>query len=415
MKRYWIVARHELITQLRRRSFVFFAFIFPFLMVGAEIGLGYMMARQAEETGTLGKIGYVDQAGILEPALEKPEEFQAYPDEPGAEAALAAGEIGAYFVIPPDYMLNGTVSAYTYQAIPDGIERQLRAFIRTNLLADRDPLEAERLQSPAEITMTTLDGSRTVDEKTGIALIFAPIVFVLVFAMSITMTSSFMMQNVAEEKETRMVELMMTSITPLEMLWGKILGLGALGLMQITVWAAAGGTIFVLSRNAGEMLAALGLPAWILVVGVLYLLLGFLLYGSLMSGIGASSSSAQEAQSISTIFSLLAMSPMFFFISYLRDPNGPIPVVLSLFPFTAPTAMMMRIALGQVPAWQIILSFLLLVGASALVVWLASWIFRVGLLMVGKRLKFRTLLQMIRQGSNRAFIPLQNSSSGPGG
>ena len=404
MKRYWLVARHELISQLKRKSFIFFAFAFPLLMIGLNIFISYLSAREAEETGALGTIGYVDQAGILEQAVERPHEYQAYSDESSAQTALANGVIGAYFVLPPDYLSSGTVEAYTYEAVPSGIEAQLGRFIRANLLAGRDPQEAERLLKPAEITMKTLDGRRELTEESALALVFTPIVFAMVFSMSITMTSSYLMQNVSQEKETRMVELMMTSITPLEMLWGKILGLGALGMLQMIVWIMAGGAIFILSQDAADILASIDLPPWLLGVGALYLLLGYLLYGSLLGGIGASSKSSEEAQSISAIFSIVAVSPMFAFVSLLKDANGILPLVLSLIPFTSPTAMMMRISLGQVPAWQIALSFGLLIATSALVVWLAAWTFRIGLLMTGQRLKLKTLLYVIRRGADQVAI-----------
>ncbi|NOR83412.1 MAG: hypothetical protein GQ526_07970, partial [Ardenticatenales bacterium] len=168
MKRYWVVAKHELITQLRRKTFLFFALVFPLLMVGANIGIGYMTASEAQETGTLGIIGYVDQSGVLEPALEEPDEFRPFADEAAAKAALAAEEIGAYFSLPADYYSTGMVNAYTLESIPGGIEGQLRSFIRANLLAGRDPLEAERLRNPAEVTMTTLDGKREVNQDTAL-------------------------------------------------------------------------------------------------------------------------------------------------------------------------------------------------------------------------------------------------------
>jgi ABC-2 type transport system permease protein len=146
-------------------------------------------------------------------------------------------------------------------------------------------------------------------------------------------------------------------------------------------------------------------------LAALFLLLGYLLYGSLLAGLGASSSSLQEAQTISSIFALLAMSPIFAFITFLQNSNGPLPVALSLIPFTSPMAMMMRVSLGAVPIWQIALSIALLAAGGALVVWLAAWIFRVGLLMTGKRLGPKTLFRLIRRGADQA-IPTMNHLSG---
>lgn len=408
MNRYWLVARHELTTQLRRRSFLFFAFVFPVLIIGSSFGLTYLMADREQKTGTLGPIGYVDQVGLLAPSLERPPEFRSYPDPAAAAAALAAGEIGAYFVLPPDYLTTGRVDAYTYQSIPGGIKGQFRDFVRANLLADRDPLIAERLRAPVNLTMSTLDTSRTLSEESAFGLIMTPVIFALVFSMSIAMTSSFLMENVAEEKESRMVELMLTSITPLQMLWGKILGLGVLGLIQVTVWALAGGVVFLVSQT--DMLPPIELPLSLLVLAVPYLALGYLLYGSMLAGIGASSSSIQEAQTISSVFTILAMSPIFAFISFLQNANAALPVALSLIPFTSPMAMLMRITLGSVPAWQIALSLALLAAGAALVIWLAAWVFRVGLLMTGQRLGPKTLFQLIRRGADQA-VPAVNGGA----
>jgi ABC-2 type transport system permease protein len=398
MKRYWIVAQHEFVTQLRRRTFLFMVFVFPLLIAGLSIFTGYLSARQGEQTGTLGQIGIVDRSSVLAAGREQPVEYVAFTDEAGAAAALAGEQIGAYFVVPADYLSSGAVEAYARESIPAGIENQFREYIRANLLAQRPAVEAERLRNPAEITMATLDGRIRVDQRTGIVMIMTPLIFAILFIMSISMTSSFMMENVVEEKETRMVEMITTSITPLELLWGKIMGLGALGLLQIITWVLAGGVVIAIRQDVAQMLSGIHYPLWLLALAILYLFLGYILYGSLLSAIGASSSSMQEAQPIAGLFSLIAVVPLFVLVQFLENPNGSWPTFLSLLPFTAPTAMMIRLVLGQVPWWQLAVSLGLLVATVAVVVWLAAWIFRVGLLMTGQRLSPRVLFQAIRQG-----------------
>lgn len=401
MKRYWFVAQHEIITHLRRKSFIFFMLIFPLLIFGVNIGISYMTTQQAEKTGTLGAIGYIDESGILEKAKDKPEEFIEYADVESAKEALISAKIGAYFVIPRKYIQNGQVEGYTLKSIPMGIESQFSDFLEANLLSDHTEEEIIRLQHPADIIMKTLDGSRELTEQSIIILIFVPIGFSFIFGMSIILTSTYLMQNVAEEKENRMVEMMLTSIKPIDLLWGKILGLGALGLLQITAWTITGAAILILSRDAGDVISTIGLPSWMYFLGILYLLLGYLLYGSVLAGIGASSASAQEAQSISAIFSMLAISPIFALVSFLKGSNGVIPLILSFFPFTSSTAMMMRLSLGQVPPWQIISSIVLLGLVTAGVVWIAAWSFRTGLLMTGKRLSMKALVTAMRSQSNK--------------
>ena len=397
MKRYRIVAQHEFVTQLRRRTFLFMVFVFPLLIAGLSVFTGYLSARQEEQTGTLGQIGIVDRSGVLAAGREQPAEYVAFTDEADAAAALASGEIGAYFALPADYLSSGAVEAFARVPIPAGIENQFTEYVRANLLAHRSPVEAERLRHPAEISMATLDGRIRVDQRTGIVMIMTPLIFAVLFIMSISMTSSFMMENVVEEKETRMVEMITTSITPLELLGGKILGLGALGLLQIVTWVLAGGAIIAIRQDVAQMLSGVHYPAWLLALAILYLFLGYILYGGLLSAIGASSTSMQEAQPIAGLFSLIAVAPLFVLAQFLENPNGIWPTFLSLLPFTAPTAMMIRLVLGQVPWWQLAVSLGLLVATVVVVVWLAAWVFRIGLLMTGQRLSPQGLFHAIRQ------------------
>lgn len=402
MKRYWIVAQHEFVTQLRRRTFLFMVFVFPLLIAGLSIFTGSLSVRQEEQTGTLGRIGIVDLSGVLAAERERPSEYVAFPDEAAAAEALEEAEIGAYFVLPADYLASGVVQAFAYQPIPGGIENQLREYLTVNVLAHHTPLEVERLRNPAEISMATLDGRVKVDEKTGMILILTPIVFAVLFILSIGMTSSFMMESVVEEKETRMVEMITTSITPLELMWGKIMGLGALGLFQILVWVLVGGGVAVVRQDIAQTFIDANYPTGLLMLAFVYLLLGYLLFGSLLSGIGASSSSMQEAQPIAGIFSMIAVLPLFFLSQFLVNSNGPLPTFLSLLPFTAPTAMLLRLVMGQVPWWQLAASFGLLVGTIVLIIWLAAWVFRVGLLMTGQRLTPRGLFNAIRSNPEGA-------------
>jgi len=418
-KRYFIVARHEFTTQLRRKSFLFMAFVFPLLMVGINIFTTSWISKKEEETGTLGQIGVVDLSGVLVNEAEKPAEYVQFADEETAVSALLSDEIGAYFVLPADYVAMGTVEGYSKTAVSSGIERQLATYIEANLLADTDPHRAARLRDPAAVTMSTLDGRREFNEETGMAMVMAPIIFAMIFGMSINMTSSFMMQNVVEEKETRMVEMMITSITPTEMLTGKLLGMAAIGGLQILSWVVTAGVVAIVRADLLDTIAALQFPKLFLLTAVFYLILGYILYGGLLSGVGASADSMQEAQSLAVVFSIAALSPLFFIITFLKDPNGVWPTVLSIVPFTASTSMVMRLSLTDVPAWQVGVSMLLLVGTTVFVVWLSAWIFRVGMLMTGKSLlksvRPDRFLYNIRAKQEALVKPVRSSPQRQGG
>ena len=194
------------------------------------------------------------------------------------------------------------------------------------------------------------------------------------------------------------MEILATSITPVQMLWGKILGLAGLGLVQVAVWGAAGAMLLSRGSSIWSGLANVSIPTPLLVWGPFYLLLGYLLFGALLAGIGAAVTSMQEGQQISGIVSLIAAVPVLLSVSFFSNANGTVPTILSMLPFTSPIAMVMRIPLADVPVWQIGLSLLLLVAGTLLIVWIAAQVFRLGLLMYGKRLGLRTLSAALRQG-----------------
>jgi ABC-2 type transport system permease protein len=401
MNRIFLIARREFLTNIKRRSFLFTAFGLPVIIIAAQFAVGYFVQQQGQTTGTLGRIGYIDLTPdqVLTQALGKPDEFQAFADQDSAQSALVAGKIGAYFVVPVDYVERGIVHAYGIKDIPRGIESQMSTFLTDNLLADWPAERAMRLKDPGNLTFSTLDGEKEIKgDDSVIVAVLVPIIFAVVLMMSIFTTSGFLLQGVVEEKENRLMEILITSLTPLQMLWGKILGLGTLGVLQIIVWATAGGLILSQGSSIWSSLENASIPTPLLVWGPVYLLLGYLLFGALLTGVGAAVTSMQEGQQISGILSLIAAIPMLLSMEFFSNANGTLPTVLSLVPFTAPVAMVMRVPLADVPLWQILLSVFLLALTTLLVVWIAAQIFRVGLLMYGKRLGLRSLWTTLRQG-----------------
>lgn len=400
MKRVFLVARHEFTGNIKRRGFLFMSFGLPLLIIAAQFGVAWFAEQQSQATGTLGQIGYVDLTpdGILGPAVDKPDEFRAFPDPQTARSALVAQEIGAYFVVPADYVAQGIIHAYGIQDVPRSIDGQMSSFLTDNLLADWPLERAIRLKDPSNLTVATLDGEKEiVGDESVLMAILLPMTFAVLLIMSVIATSGFLLQGVVEEKENRVMEILMTSITPLQMLWGKILGLEALGLVQIAVWAAAGRLALSQGSTIWSSLGNISIPAPLLVWGPVFLLLGYLLYGALLAGIGASVTSTQEGQQISGVVSLVAAIPLFLSMTFIENANGPLPIALSLVPFTAPVAMVMRLPIADVPLWQVGLSAFIMASTTLLVVWIAARVFHVGLLMYGKRLGLRPLWIVLRR------------------
>ncbi len=401
MDKMWLVARHEYMTNIKRRSFLFVAFGVPVITIVLMAVVFGLIINNETDTARLGTIGYVDQAGVLAQQIDKPENFSVYDTEDAARAALDAGTIGAYFVIPPDYMATGTVNAVGSSGVPDALQGDIDSYLRANLSTGLDPAIANRLKDPLNTSLKALDTGRVITENGMIGLILAPLIFVMVFLFASQTTSSYLMSGVVEEKTSRIMEILITSITPFQLLMGKIIGLGVLGLTQLVVWII-GGLITAQLTQGSDFLNNVVIPPDLVIVGLIYFLLGYFMLSSVMAGIGAVVGSEQESRQFSGIFTLIMVIPFFAMTSFISDPNGVVVTFLTLFPLTAPISVILRMGFGSIPTWQLLLSIALLVLTSLLVAWASARIFRWALLLYGKRPGVRELIRVIRRAPNMA-------------
>jgi len=392
----WLIIKHEYLTNIKRRSFLFGAFGAPIVSLGLMVLVFGLIINNESDIETLGIIGYVDQSGVLEAQTDRPEQFQAYETEEAARADLDAGIIGAYFVLPPDYMETGTVRIYSNTGIPDALEDEIDSYLRANLGTGLAPEIAERIKAPVETSLMALDTGRVLQSDSLIGLVLLPLIFVIVFLFASQTTSGYLMGSVVEEKTTRIVEILVTSVTPFQLLMGKIIGLGLLGLTQLVVWIAFG-YIALNFGQASDALKGITIPTDMLVVSVVYFLLGYFLLASVMACVGVIAGSEQESRQYAGIFSLIIVVPMFFIMSFITDPDSTLVTFLTLFPLTSPISVLLRMGFGTVPTEQLILSIALLALTALVVAWASARIFRWGLLLYGKRPSPRELLRVIRQ------------------
>jgi ABC-2 type transport system permease protein len=392
----WLIAKHEYLTNVKRRSFLFGAFGIPIItIVLMTVVFGLIFTDESDMT-RLGTVGYVDQAGVLAGEAGKPDTFAAYETEDAAHAALDAGEIGAYFVVAPNYMQTGSVHVYGNSGIPEALHDSIDGYLRANLSAGLDPAIAERLKDPIESSIRTLDNGRVIRDNAIVGLFLMPIIFVMVFLFASQTTSSYMMSGVVEEKSNRVMELLITSVTPFQLLFGKIIGLGLLGLTQLVVWMTAG-FISLTVAHAFDSLQGVTIPPDLVIVAVIYFLLGYFLLSSAMAGIGVIVGSEQESGKYGAIFTLGMIIPFFLIVSFITDPNGAVVTFLTLFPLTSPVSVILRMGFGSIPTWQLLASIFILLTTSLLVAWVSARIFRWALLLYGKPPSIRELLRVIRR------------------
>jgi ABC-2 type transport system permease protein len=236
-------------------------------------------------------------------------------------------------------------------------------------------------------------------EQGGFGNLLVPGIFSLLLYLSIIFSSSYLIQGLGDEKESRLIEVLLSSISVRDLLIGKVLGLGAAGLVQVVIWVISTPLILgVASSSIGGFFTSLSVAPSFLILCVVYFILGYLLFAIISMAVGAVSPSAREGQQFVTIFTLPAVAPLWFASTIMLFPNSPVWVALTIFPFTAPVTLMMRLGSTAVPTWQIavsILALLLFIGGGML---LTARTVRTYLLMYGKRPRLGEIIRNLRSG-----------------
>jgi ABC-2 type transport system permease protein len=430
MKRLLFIARFEFIRQISRRRYLFLMFGMPLLMVLLIGGSGLIMALVLLVDTTEQAVGYVDQAGIIPPEQDisldtTTSSFDAvalypYPTESKANEAFITGRIDAYVVIPPDYLERGVVTAYGYTSLSFESETSVKRLLRRSLLANEAEQAARRATFPmarlrhrllkpeptpsAEVaghsdmphTVTRVQPN---NEDTRQQAWFFPLVlmFGMMFWGTVFGSSSYLLQALVDEKENRTMEIVITSVTPEQLIGGKTLGLGVLGLTQLMVWLSYGlGPMALLAPFFEPLREGMtAITTSILPVATLFFVPSYFIYAGVIVAIGAMVTSVQEGQQLSSLLMLPAMAPIFLIGLIQANPNGPLAIALSLFPITAPLTLMMRMSLSEVPLWQSALSLAILLLSVVLVIGGAARLFRAGMLNYGKRIRVRDVLRRV--------------------
>lgn len=406
------IAWHEFVTNVRRPGFIFFTLLIPALGVIGLIIAAFFSGQASDfledQFGGAADlpVGLVDQSGLYgELPPEYQSQYRLYPDPDSAQRALLDKELSGYIVIHPDYLETGDLTAYStggfFDAVNVGDSGRLRAFLVRGLLGEEvDPQLVERAADPSNVAMVTLDenGQPTTDGNplASVAGFIIPYILSIFLIISIFTASSYLLRSVSEEKETRVIEVVLSSVPATQLLTGKVIGLGVLGLTQMGVWLISS---FLLTGGitavAATVVVALNPVAFAL--SALYFLLGYLLYGTLMAVAGALGTSNRESQQLASVFSVAASVPLMFNSLILTGPDSALARGLSYFPLTAPTTMMLRLPLTPSLPWlDIAISIGGLFITIPLVLWAGAKVFRMGLLLYGKRPGVKQILQAMR-------------------
>ena len=396
MKKTLLVLQREFFTLIRRPSFLFGMFGVP--LIGVAV---FFIAAQLQKSSqaksiveqmvsggqTVESEGYVDRSGIIQniPASVPGGSLIAFPDEVAARAALQAGEISAFYLVPGDYLATGEVIYVRPDFNPIGGSGQSGLFewvLKVNLL-EGDTVLATLLNGPLYLEKTSQAPEPQRDEANAMTF-FLPYAVTILFYVIILGSASLLLSSVAKEKENRVMEVLMSSVTPRQLLAGKIAGLGLLSLLQTAVWMGTSYGLLKLSGSTFNLPAAFQLPVSFLVWGLIFFLLGYAVYASLMAGLGALVPNLREASQSTIVVIAPLIVPMFLINVLISDPHGGVSTFMSLFPLTSPVAMMTRLSAGGVPMWQAALSALLLAATAVLVVRAVAGMFRAQVLLSGQ-------------------------------
>jgi len=399
-----MIVRHEFLTTIKKKGFIILTLAVPVVIL-LGIGVFRLASSVVMPSAAVTRVGYVDYIGGFEPLYEPAGiELIRLNSEQFATEELIEGAVDEYFVIPADYVATGTVVRYTLDkelVPPTVVSSAIEGFLDSNLLASEVPPELiGRVLTPTSIVTTTLTAQGTVaEDQGGFTNFIIPALFGALLAIALNVSANYVLQSLGEEKENRLMEILLSTVSPGQLLTGKLLGRGAAGLLQVVFWVVSMPLLLRLASSAiGGVLSSIQMPPGFLVLGVVYFILGYLLFAVVSLAIAAICSTVREAQGLAPLFTLTAIAPFWFISLLMFFPNSPIWVVFSIVPFSAPVMVMLRLGISGVPVWQLVVSMAVLVVSVLGGLWIAARLLRIYLLMYGKRPRLREIVRALRAG-----------------
>ena len=404
MNKTLLVLRHEFGHTARRRGFVVMTLIVPVLAL-ILIGVVQLVSGTAGPTTEALTIGYVDELGGFQQYTSQGNiTLVQYDTANDATDALIKGDISEYFVIPQNYISTGVVNDYTLQkqlAPSPAVGAAINHFLVNNLLAGKvSAATVARIEAPSNLVTTRLTETGAVaPEQGGYANLIIPFVFGILLALSIIVSSTYLLQGLGEEKENRVMEVLLSSVSARQLLTGKVLGIGAAGLVQVAFWIISAPLLLSLaSSSIGGLISTIQLPPSFIVLAVVYFILGYSLFAVISAAIGAISSGSREGQQLIGVFTIPMLIPLWFTSLLIFSPDNPAWIFFTIFPLSSPVEVIMRLGVTAIPVWQLVASIGVMVLTIVGGLLLTTRIFRTYLLMYGKRPAIGDVIRNLRSG-----------------
>jgi ABC-2 type transport system permease protein len=395
MNKFWRVFAYEYLRHVMRKRFIIAVISLPLFIV-VIMGISILSVTLSMDQRPM---GYVDLSGLLDTPPDSSLVFNRFSTvslvrfetEQDASEAFEAEQIQGYYVVEEDYLITGQIRLFANEAPESSVRNRFANYLRTHLVQDQPVEIAHRLVDGQEFELITPEGTQT-ETPDNLLQLALPIVAGILFIMVINTSGGYLLQAVVEEKENRTIEIVITSVSPGQLMAGKIMGNLSVGITQLLIWLLFPVLAFLVARRVVPMQNLYLDPEFVWLM-LLTLVPAFILIAALMAIIGATATEAREAQQIAGLFTLPVVAPYWFFVPLMTNPHGTLALALSLFPLTAPVSLPLRAAFTEVPLWQSALSISLLMVSAAAALWLAGRAFRQGMLHYGKRLSWRELVR----------------------
>ncbi len=420
-RRIYAVIRREYLERVRTKAFWISTLVVPLFLAAVMILPAWLAARGGGEFTVavldlsgqrvevvreeVGRLLADDEEKLVITLLAQEAGVEAEATRERIKAAVQAKDFDGMLVLPADLLGEGrpeyvapNVAAFKLLTV---LERAVNNVVVAERLtgAGLDPEAVRELTKRVDLKTFKLGkgGEETSDQGQTFLLAY---VFMMIIYVTVLMYGIYVMRGVLEEKSSRVVEVVISTLKPFELMLGKILGIGAVGLTQFLIWAVLMAAVTAPGAAAAVGIEGLELPSipgQLLAFFVVYFVLGFLLYGTLYAGIGAAFDTEQEAQNFQGVVTMFLVVPLVLMMQILNQPDGTLSVVLSLIPFFTPMLMFLRMTLSPVPPFQLAASVVLMVAAILACTWLVAKIYRVGILMHGSKPKLKELVRWVRE------------------
>lgn len=429
-----LIIKREFVAKVRNKSFIVMTFLSPFLFVGIAAFVGYLSTMKADTK----KVAIHDETGLFFKEFKDMKGEYAFQDLSMVDMKFLKDSItfesyeGVLYIpkVSNNKDLENKIEFISNESPSISFVEKLQGIISKKLTKENfknsnlDTLAIQKAQAKVNITLAKASGEKSIKGINEIKIAIGG-AFGYLIMMFIIIYGNMVMRSVIEEKTNRIVEIIISSVKPFQLMMGKIIGTSLAGLLQFFIWAIIGlGLMFVASaflgidaspaarippsivKSAHQEFAGMaqmyiqdlwGLPiATILFSFVIYFIGGYFLYSSFYAAIGAAVDSETDSQQfLLPIIMPLVLAVYIGFFTVINDPHGTVATVFSIIPLTSPIVMLMRIPFG-VPWWQLAISITILFATFFFVVWFAAKIYRVGILMYGKKPSWKELYKWLK-------------------